>query len=124
MWIKNAFRDYYKPKLRRALKYDPTQSEMDQRFNEIYSKSNSILLVGINEGVGIQFYEIARFTRDEVDAFRNNPEEYLFNAFGGGWFKLNFYEGPTFIVCVNFKPKGEPKWQHSVTKKSDGPSAS
>jgi hypothetical protein len=45
----------------------------------------------------------------------------LFNRFGGGWFKLNFYEGPTFIVCVNFKPKGEPKWQHLVTKKSDGP---
>ena len=121
MWIKNAFRDYYKPKLRRKLKCDPTKSEMDQRFEEIYNHTNSILLVGVSEGVSIQFYEIARFTKEEVDGFRNHPEKYLFDRFGGGWFKLNFYQGPTFIVCVNFKPKGEPKWEKLVTKKSDGP---
>ena len=121
MWIKNAFRDYYKPKLRRSLKHEPSQDEMDLRFQEIYSRTNSILLVGVNEGVGIQFYEIARFTKQEVDGFRSNPEEYLLSKFGGGWFKLNFYEGPTFIVCVNFKPKGHPRWQHLVAKKSDGP---
>ena len=121
MWIKKAFRDYYKPKLRRELKRDPAQHEMDRRFEEIYARSNSILLVGINEGVAIQFYEIARFTKEEVNSFRNIPEEYIFNRFGGGWFKFNFYEGSTFIVCVNFKPKGEPKWQHLVTEKSDGP---
>ena len=121
MWIKSAFRDYYKPKLRRTLKHEPSQAEMDCRFEEIYNQTNSILLVGTNEGVGIQFYEIARFTKEEVDAFRDNAEEYLCNRFGGGWFKLNFYEGPTFIVCVNFKPKGEPKWQHLITKKSAGP---
>jgi hypothetical protein len=94
---------------------------MDQRFEEIYSQTNSILLVGVNEGVSIQFYEIARFTKEEVDGFRDCPEKYLLDRFGGGWFKLNFYQGPTFIVCVNFKPKGEPKWKNLVTKKSDGP---
>ena len=121
MWIKNAFRDYYKPKLRRELKHDPSQQEMDLRFDEIYSRSNCILLVGINEGVAIQFYEIARFTKSEVDGFRDNPKKFLFDRFGGGWFKLNFYEASTFVVCVNFKPKGEPKWKHLVTEKSDGP---
>ena len=121
MWIKKAFRDYYKPKLRRTLKHDPTQDEMDQRFEEIYSQTNSVLLVGIKEGVSIQFYEIARFTKVDVDGFRDNPEEYLFSRFGGGWFKLNFYEGSTFIVCVNFKPKGKPKWEHLVAKKSETP---
>ena len=121
MWIKNAFKDYYKPKLRRELNHDPTTHEMDLRFEEIYSRCNGILLVGVNEGVAIQFYEIARFTKTEIDSFRDNPEKYLFDRFGGGWFKLNFYEGPTFIVCVNFKPKGEPKWKHLVVEKSDGP---
>ena len=121
MWIKKAFKDYYKPKLRRLLKHDPSQHEMDLRFEEIYSRSNCILLVGINEGVAIQFYEIARFTKAEIDGFRDNPEKFLFDTFGGGWFKLNFYEASTFVVCVNFKPKGEPKWKHLVTEKSDGP---
>ena len=121
MWIKKAFRDYYKPKLRRELKRDPEQQEMDLRFEQIYSRSSGILLVGINEGVSIQFYEIARFSNTEIEVFRDNPEKYLFGRFGGGWFKLNFYEGSSFIVCVNFKPKGEPKWKHLVTEKSAGP---
>ena len=121
MWIKNAFRDYYKPKLRRVLKRDPNQEEMDRRFEEIYNQTNGVLLVGVIEGVGIQFYEIARFTKKDVDGFRDNPDKYLLDRFGGGWFKLNFYEGSTFIVCVNFKPKGEPKWEHLVAKKSNGP---
>ena len=31
MWIKREFRDYYIPKLRRELKRDPSQEEMDRR---------------------------------------------------------------------------------------------
>ena len=120
MWIKQAFRDYYKPKLRRELKRNPTQEEMDRRFGEIYNRINCILRVGIYKGVGLQFYEIARFAKEEVDGFRGGPEEYLAERFGGGWFKLNFYEGPTFIVCVNFKPKGAPKWKQLITEKSEG----
>jgi hypothetical protein len=122
VWIKQAFRDYYKPKLRRELKRDPTQGEMDKRFEEIYAQVNCILLAGVYEGVGIYFYEIARFTREEVDGFRAAPEQYLKERFGGGNFKLNFYEGLSFIVCVNFKPKGEPKWKHLI-QKSQGPTS-
>ncbi len=110
MWIKQAFRDYYKPKLRRELKRYPNQEELDQRFEEIYSQVNCILLAGVLEGVAIYFYEIAKFTKEELDSFRGDPEEYLFERFGGGNYKLNFYEGSSFIVCVNFKPKGDPKW--------------
>ncbi len=118
MWVKEAFRDYYKPKLRRELKRDPNQEELDRRFEEIYSQVNCNLLVGIKEGVGIYFYEIAKFTLEEFNAFRDRTEDYLFERFGGGNYKLNFYEGPSFIVCVNFKPDGEPKWQHLLPKKS------
>lgn len=118
MWVKNAFRDYYKPKLRRELKRDPTQEELDKRFEEIYSRVNCTLLVGANEGVAIVFYEIARFTLEEFNSFRDNAEQYIFGQFGGGNFKLNFYEGPSFIVTVNFKPQGEPKWKHLLPKKN------
>jgi hypothetical protein len=65
MWIKQAYRDYYKPKLRRELKRDPEQGELDQRFEEIYSQVNCILLAGVLEGVAIYFYEIAKFTKEE-----------------------------------------------------------
>ncbi len=112
MWVKKAFRDYYKPKLRRELKRDPTPEEMDSRFEEIYANVNCVLLVGIYEGVVISFHEIAQFTLEEFKQFRDRPEEYLKERFGGGNYKLNFFEGPSFIVCVNFKPKGEPKWEH------------
>ncbi|GIS84810.1 MAG: hypothetical protein CM1200mP16_11100 [Nitrospina sp.] len=119
MWVKQAFRDYYKPKLKRELKRDPNQEEMDQRFEEIYSQVNCILLAGVLEGVAIYFYEIARFSKQELDGFREHPEEYLFEQFGGGNYKLNFYEGPSFIVCVNFKPKGEPSGLTCYLKKRE-----
>ncbi|MBI4383836.1 MAG: hypothetical protein HY579_07355 [Nitrospinae bacterium] len=116
MWVKQAFRDYYKPKLRRELKRDPTQEEMDRRFEEIYAGINLTLLVGIQRGVVVAFHEIARISKEEFDRFRDHPEQYLCERFGGGNFKLNFYEGPSFITTVNFKPKGEPKWEHLVPK--------
>ncbi len=116
MWVKKAFRDYYKPKLGRELKRSPTPEECDSRFEEIYSRVQLTLLIGVNEGVGINFYEIAKFTRDEFEDFRENTEKYIFERFGGGNFKLNFYEGPSFIVTVNFKPKGEPKWRSLIPK--------
>ena len=84
MWIKQAFRDYYKPKLKRELKRDPDKDEMDQRFEEIYSQVNCTLLAGVLEGVAIYFYEIAKFSKEELDGFRDRPEEYLFDRFGGG----------------------------------------
>lgn len=118
-WVKVAFRDYYKPRLKRDLKRDPTQEELDQRFWEIYEKLNLTLLVGVNEGVSIFFYEIAQFTLDEFNEFRYATEEYLKERFGGGNFKLNFYEGPSFVVTVNFKIKGvEPKWEHLLPQNS------
>ena len=94
----------------------PSSEECDMRFEEIYSRVQLTLLIGVNEGVGINFYEIAKFTRDEFEDFRDNTEKYLFERFGGGNFKLNFYEGPSFIVTVNFKPKGEPKWRSLIPK--------
>lgn len=124
MWVKEAFRDYYKPKLKRELKRDPTQEEMDRRFEEIYSRVNCTLLVGVREGVGIYFYEIARYPLEEFNKFRENPEQFLFDNFGGGNFKLNFYEGPSFIVCVNFKLEGEPKWEHLLPGKTEAPGKS
>ena len=78
MWIKREFRDYYKPKLRRELKREPSQEEMDRRFEEIYSKVSCTLLVGVLEGVAIYFYEIAKISKEELDGFRDRPEEYLF----------------------------------------------
>ncbi len=118
-WIKDAFRDYYKPRLRRDLKRDPTQEELDQRFEEIYAQLKLTLLVGVNEGVSIQFYEIARFTLEEFNGFRFNTKEYLKDRFGGGNFKLNFYEVDSFIVTVNFKIYGEdPKWEHLLPQNS------
>ena len=88
MWIKQAFRDYYKPKLKRELKRDPYQEEMDQRFEEIYSQVNCTLLAGVLEGVAIYFYEIAKFSKEELDGFRGRPEEYLFDRFENGVYTL------------------------------------
>ena len=90
---------------------------MDSRFDEIYGRINLTLLVELKRGVIISFCEIARFSKEEFDEFRDHAERYLFEEFGGGNFKLNFYEGPSFITTVNFKPKGKPKWEHLIPAK-------
>jgi len=118
-WVQDAFRDYYKPKLRRELKRDPSQEECDQRFHEIFDRLRLTLLVGVTEGVSLYFYEIAQFTLDEFKTFCKEPEDYLVERFGGGNFKLNFYEGPSFVVTVNFKPDGDPKWEHLLPHKTN-----
>ena len=111
-WLKKALRDYYKPRLKRDLQRMPTESEVDLRFREIYPDLHFTVLVGQIEGVGVMFYEIARFSLDEFNKFRKDVEGYLLRQFGGGWFKFNIYDGPTFAMTVNYKPIGKPKWEH------------
>ncbi|MFQ5716725.1 MAG: hypothetical protein ACE5GQ_06440 [Nitrospinales bacterium] len=113
-WVQEALRDYYKPKLRRELKREPTPEELNRRFQEIYSRLNFTLLVGIPEGVTVVFHEIAKFSLEEFDQFRDDVEGYLVERYGGGNFKLNFYDGPSFAVTVNYKPGGTPKWEHLI----------
>lgn len=117
-WLKDALRDYYKPKLKRDLKRLPTQEEVDKKFREIYDHLHFNLLVGTYEGVSVQFYEIGKFSLDDFESFRNDVERYLVEHYGGGWFKLNIYDGPTFAMCVNYKPKAPSKWEHLICKKS------
>ena len=120
-WVKTELRDYYKPKLKRDLKRNPTPEEVDTKFREIYPNLHFNLLVGTYEGVSVQFYEIAKFTLEEFETFYENVEGYFTEKFGGGWFKLNMYEGPTFAMCVNYKPKAPPKWEHLLPKDSNKP---
>lgn len=117
-WVKEALRDYYKPRLRRQLKRDPAPEELDKRFWEIYNRLNFTLLVEVSEGVGVVFYEIAKISLDDFNKFRDNVEEYLLKKYGGGNFKLNFYEGSSFVTTVNYKPKGKPQWKHLIAKPS------
>ena len=119
MWIKQAYRDYYKPKLKRTLKRDPSQEEMDQRFEEIYSQVNCILLAGVLEGVAIYFYEIAKISKEELDGFRDRPEEYLFERFGGGNYKLNFFEGPPLLFALILSPRANQNGFACFLKKQE-----
>ena len=113
-WLKKELRDYYKPRLKRDLKRMPTDEEVDRRFREIYPNLHFTLLVGKVQGVGVQFYEIAKYSLEEFKEFRQDVEGHLVEHFGGGWFKLNIYDGPTFAMTVNFKPRAQSKWEHLI----------
>ena len=111
MWIKQAYRDYYKPKLRRELEKGPRAREnWTSVLKKYIAKSIAFFLQGFLKGLPFTFMRSQNLPKKKLDGFRDGPEEYLFERFGGGNYKLNFYEGPSFVVCVNFKPKGEPKW--------------
>ena len=115
-WLKKSLRDYYKPRLKRDLKRIPSEREVDQRFREIFPNLHFTVLVGRTEGVSVQFHQIAKFTLDEFSKFHKDVEKYLFGRFGGGWFKLNIYDGHTFAMTINYKPKGKSKWEKLLSK--------
>ena len=117
-WLKKELRDYYKPRLKRDLRRIPTDKEVDHKFREIYGNLHFTLLVGRVEGVTVQFYEIAKFTLDEFNEFRKGVEGYLVERFGGGWFKLNIYDGSTYAMTVNYKPKAQSKWEDLIPNSS------
>ena len=80
----------------------------------IYFNLHFTLLVGRVEGVAVQFHEIAKFSLDEFNKFRKDVEGYLVKQYGGGWFKLNIYDGATYAMTVNYKPKAQSKWEHLI----------
>ena len=117
-WLKNELRDYYKPRLKRDLKRIPTGEEINQKFREIYENLHFTLLVGKVEGVTVQFHEIAKFTLNEFNKFCKDVESYIVERFGGGWFKLNIYDGSTYAMTVNYKPNAQSKWEHLISNPS------
>lgn len=111
-WVWPIFEDYVRNYLRGKGQEHPQAQQLEAAFVEILADTTVTVLVQEPWQTGVRFKGLARYPADEAFALLNDPENYLLAHFGGGKFKLNFHQGLNFIGTKNFKPEGEPKWQH------------
>ena len=67
----------------------------------------------------VRFKCLARYRPEEFTPMVLDPMGYLRERFGGGKFKVNFYQGMNFVATRNFKPEGEPKWREMPELQED-----
>jgi len=115
-WVWKLFTGDAYPYIRRALQHQyrraPTQDELKERFLEVYPRSTVKIMVMELVGLGLEFQDLATHPYGAVDFSHLMADPYgeLGRRFGGGKFKLSFYDGEQFVATQNFKVGGRPKW--------------
>lgn len=73
------------------------------------------LTIGVQEPWAgtIRFKWLARLSGSDMPPFLDDPEGWIRDRFGGGKFKVNLHHGLHFVSTRNFKPAGDPRWQHA-----------
>lgn len=111
-WVWELYEDYTRKELRRRGVESPTQEQLQQTFIQLLSESTVTVLVQEPWQNAVRFKGLARYTIEGMMPLLRDPEAFLLEHFGGGKFKLNFHHGMNFVATINFKPEGEPRWQH------------
>lgn len=90
----------------------PAEEELQQAFEKALEKGSLKIMVQEPWMGTIRFKTLAKHPMSSPEAKKlyENPMAYLCERFGGGKFKVNFYQGMHFVATKNFKPQGEPLW--------------
>lgn len=109
-WVFDLYREHLTKKLRYLGMKSPTEDELREAFAATLRESTAKLLVQEPWMQTIRFKLLALFAADEMRPLLERPLEFIRETFGGGKFKVNFYEGMNFVATKNFKPEGPPLW--------------
>ncbi len=111
-WVFNLFSEYLendsKKRLRNA---NPKVDELWEAFKLLFPATTARLLVQEPIGNTVRFKPLAFYYADEMGLLIEEPLNYIKKNFGGGKFKINFYQGMQFIATINFKPEGPEIWR-------------
>ena len=115
-WIWKLFTGEAYPYIRRTLQQQhgrpPTPDEIKKKFGEVYPRCTVKIMVMELVGLGLEFQDLATHPHgaDDFARLMVDPIGFLGCVYGGGKFKLSFYEGDQFVATQNFKVGGRPKW--------------
>jgi len=115
-WVWKLFTGEAYPYIRRTLQQQhgrpPTPEEIRERFSEVYPRSTVKIMVMELVGLGLEFQDLATHAYGAADFshLMADPIGCLSQSYGGGKFKLSFYDGDQFFATQNFKVAGQPKW--------------
>ena len=111
-WVFNLFSEYLENDFKKRLGIPkPTMNQLWEAFKVMFPATTARLLVQEPFGNTVRFKPLAFYYADEMGPLIEDAMGYIKQNFGGGKFKINFYQGMQFIATINFKPEGPEIWR-------------
>jgi hypothetical protein len=118
-WVGKLLRPFLLELLERKGNRQPTEADLQAAFETLWPECSTKLMVQEPWMGTVRFKSLARYRPEEFEAMVLDPMGYLSERFGGGKFKVNFYQGMNFLATRNFKPEGEAKWSEMPELQED-----
>ena len=110
-WVFKLFGDVLKMELKRMGNSNPADEDLRALFNSLLPTLSARVLVQEPVPNSVRFKWLAFYYIDELGPLIDSPTEFLAENFGGGKFKINFYQGMHFLATVNFIAEGPERWR-------------
>jgi len=118
-WVGKLLRPFLLELLERKGNTQPMEADLQAAFEALWPECSTKLMVQEPWMGTVRFKSLARYRPEEFEAMVLDPMGYLSERFGGGKFKVNFYQGMNFVATRNFKPEGEAKWKEMPELQED-----
>lgn len=122
-WLWSMFKEYVRKIRRTASKGAPELSVMKEKYQEIFPKASIKILVEEKVGMIVIFNELEERQTSELVDLLGEPAlmAYLEKHYGRGKYKINLYDGLTFVATRNFRVRLEEEsvkeiWRDIVAK--------
>jgi hypothetical protein len=118
-WVGKLLRPFLLELLERKGNRQPAEADLQTAFEALWPRCSTKLMVQEPWMGTVRFKSLARYRPEEFEAMVLDPMGHLSERFGGGKFKVNFYQGMNFLATRNFKPEGEAKWREMPELQED-----
>jgi len=122
-WLWEMFKEYIRKIERTASTGAPELSKIKKRYQTVFPNGSVKILVEEKVGMIVVFNDLeSRETSELVGLFKlDELMAYLEKHYGRGKYKINFYNGLTFIATRNFRVRLEEEdvpeiWRELVAK--------
>lgn len=122
-WLWSMFKEYVRKIRRTASTGAPELSVMREKYQEIFPKASIKILVEEKVGMIVIFNELEERQTSELVDLLGEPAllAYLEKHYGRGKYKINLYDGLTFVATRNFRVRLEEEsvkeiWRDIVAK--------
>ncbi len=120
-WLWEMFKEYVRKIRRTASTGAPELEGIKKKYKEIFHESSVKFLVEEKVGMIVVFNELEERTTAQLDGLMELSQlmAYLAKTYGHGKYKINLYNGMTFVATHNFKVEDEslPEiWREIVAK--------
>ncbi len=122
-WLWEMFKEYVRKIRRTASTGAPELSVMKEKYQEIFPAASIKILVEEKVGMIVIFNELEEKQTSELSDLLSTESLmiYLEKHYGRGKYKINLYDGLTFVATRNFKVRHEDEsvkeiWRDIIAK--------